>query len=192
MYNVQINWIFSEENGEYVWAENPVVADRSEDFIVFDGLSGYTFKSEGVAGEYWFMEITGRGNLDNISDKLGAVAREPDRGILDSSQIWYNIDDTFGRDVRDVTLTTSDAGGGIRMDSITGTVLWRNNSDQYPQEITITKAVVPVEVGGGSGGSSDNGSDLGVAGTILAVVPIFVILGILMYAVQYFRDPRKL
>lgn len=40
--------------------------------------------------------------------------------------------------------------------------------------------------------SSSGGSDLGVAGTILAVVPIFVVLGILMYAVQYFRDPRKL
>lgn len=41
--------------------------------------------------------------------------------------------------------------------------------------------------GGGSGGSSDSGSDLGTVGTIIGVIPIFVVLAILIYAVQYLR-----
>lgn len=43
----------------------------------------------------------------------------------------------------------------------------------------------------GDNGNGNGSSDLGAAGTILKVIPIFVILGIILYAVQYLRAGKN-
>lgn len=79
----------------------------------------------------------------------------------------------------EVVKTTADNG----LLSISSMEVGGNDQNYFGRYIVPTKITES---------SSESGSDLGVAGTILAVVPIFVVLGILMYAVQYLRDPRKL
>lgn len=79
----------------------------------------------------------------------------------------------------DYTYTLNDDG------AITG-VEWEGVQAEH----WVVSIVYPHIVEISSGGSSDSGSDLGTVGTIMAVIPIFVILGILMYAVQYFRGNK--
>lgn len=71
-------------------------------------------------------------------------------------------------------------------------------SGEYNQELYVegygsyvsTMNVVPAS-GGSPGGDSSGSSDLGVAGTIIGIIPVFVILAILMGAVGLFYQNRK-
>ncbi len=94
------------------------------------------------------------------------------------------LQDTYALTIEDGMLKDIGWEGGYRQ---TG-----NNPMAEYGHISAQYVILPLSADNGSGGGSSGNGNLGVAGTILAVVPIFVVLGILMYAVQYFRDPRKL
>lgn len=107
-------------------------------------------------------------------------------------------------DTSNATFTITATGDGhtytasgqlIQLDSYNGIILQYDSLSVEPSDQMVRLYEVfistqgTVEGGGESGGSSDN-DGLGTTGTIMAVIPVFVILAILMYAVTYLRKPE--
>lgn len=107
----------------------------------------------------------------------------------------YTIDNPYDMfyDIDNLSFDISD----MKLTAINYTIVNGDGEDNYDETITEfewTVCIMSRTVGGQSiddGGSDGNGSNLGVAGTIIGIIPIFVVISILMYAVTYFRDYRK-
>lgn len=149
----------------------------------------YYYKKDGDYGIY---------TAERIAEGLYADA---DVGIIP-----YGIFNTDNRRLMIANNVYHDYGGegdGYAMYELTESdgkitnISWEIMGEVYdlteviaPESESGLVAFFPHSVGESGGGSSDSGSDLGVAGTILAVIPIFVVLSIIMYAVQYFRGNK--
>ena len=95
-------------------------------------------------------------------------------------QNWYNCDSADdGFSNSDITVHTSESPYGIKLNGIDATVHWDGHD---PDTVTLTKFVVPVEVGG-SGGS-------GMSPTLksmISIIPLIVTVGIVLSAITMIR-----
>lgn len=148
---------------------------------VFDGSGTYGFfKPSATDGIYVTSDIFGFEGpiyVDNPTGiSLGFAYIYNGQYSQSMYEIGTSLSDTIYVDIEDGKLTDIGYVGGFRQ---TG-----NNPNGNVGEMS-SAVILPLMAENGSGGGS-GGS--GVTQTILAIVPVFLILGILMYAVQYMRE----
>ena len=136
--------------------------------------------------------ITTIDEYDNDDDYLLSCAICPTDISVDTSAGQYTLTGTHN----DTTYTLS--GNIEQSDSETkiiidpsAEIITQPSVENYVGLRMIYASTQGIVGGGGEGGSSDSGSDLGVAGTIIGIIPVFVILAILMGAVGLFYQDRK-
>lgn len=197
-------------NGAY--ALNMTYYDYNAGAMQSNSYSGQTsfisFLSENEEGYYDLL-----GAVMSMSNGLVICPlSEGQDCVVPYSYIHFLEDDSeeYGASVfnANITLNTSDMefevtglpegvriwGGIASTDSgyiasdLSGNPLFSSTEYPYEGEIYPMDIYLPTRTGTeGDDDSSSGGNDLGTTGVIMAVIPIFVVLAILMYAVQYLR-----
>ena len=173
-------------NGDYVWADKPVVADDTqiEFFYLYYDYDGTTSES------FYYGYV---GNINGLTQtapyNVWAGLESWEGGEFNG---WY-LDDM------DVNLNTSSGPSGTtRIESIDLIPTYTDSNTTKQITHTATHALVPVNVAdgventitAGNDGSSDSGNG-GIVGTLIDVIPIFVILAILMGTIALFYQNRN-
>lgn len=171
-------FITTAESATHVYSENPIVSSTEETMFCLYGNSPLIISLEEGSVEF----------VDGIYSTKKAVD-SPDIALAVPSEYYgyiVNESQSVETNVESATIKSTNLGdGAYHVDGIAVS----GGGLQYNLP---AKAIVPVTIeGSGSGGGSSGGSDLGVAGTIIGIIPVFVILAILMGAVGLFYQNRK-
>lgn len=158
--------------GDYVLALNPHVSDES----VLYGAGQTNFNvTQGTVASYTFTYAAWSGTLDDLSGTVIYVS------TISGAEITYT---TANSSISSVVATTTQADGSdlLRVDSVAvNYALVGSDSETYTPTATYTYFLAPAEV------VYDNPNYVGgMTATILAVIPIFIILAILMGVVGMF------
>lgn len=177
--NYPTNTYMLYPGGDYVYVDNPVYSEGDK-VIHVDGLW-----EVGSADD---KPIWTRG----ISAYIGQIG-DMQTGIGCSLKIWdyeNDYENELNVALQSVTVGTSAVSNGTRLDGIVADAQF-DDMEVVQYDFRGRAIVLYDGEGGGSGGSSDSGSDLGVAGTIIGIIPVFVILAILMGAAGLFYQNRN-
>ena len=176
---------YISDTGDYVLSEAPVV---SEEETIYCSYLNQSLDPNSDPLDIKLIWLNGYGTVSTIETPKSDVDAGP--GIFGASE--YNIwqvgsnyysclyaDDGFQEG--DITVNTTDTANGVKLNSISATLTYDN--EQSPtQTVTISKFIVPVEVGEGGGSSMPSS-----IATVLPVIPLVVVIGIIMAGIGVIR-----
>lgn len=161
---------YMAEDGEYVLADSNVKVAKS-DTTIYVNYSLYMTSETSEMLMYY--RIIGQFDSSNItSSELDMQGYLHIGGVT-----WVNISNPQCSATLDSTIDDV----GITLESINADAQLEYDGNVFNGSTTITQFFVPVTVSL----SADSGSsDSGVVGTLIGIIPIFVVLGLLMFAVS--------
>lgn len=179
-------WHIAEE-GDLALVDKPIMGVDDTIYFAYFNQDGLETEGNPNVSTIKYVGIMGIGTLETLSENIYCPSSMYDWETIDNatseSGDYYDLESYPNNwQEGDITIDTSETSDGIRLNGISVITHWENTANPTWTQ-NITKFIVPVKEGGSS---SDNG-DLGTTGTILSVIPVFVILAILLYAVQYLR-----
>lgn len=185
---------YMADTGDLVLAESPVI--DPEQYIYTSQcfqLASTAPVDDVITIKYVVIDASGTSDTIGIgkksyteSDGISVAGADYDwttykyNGTAWKYKDWYNCDSADdGFSNSDITVRTSESPYGVKLDGIDATVHWDGHD---PDTVTLTKFVVPVEVGG-SGGS-------GISPTLksmISIIPLIVTVGIVLSAITMIR-----
>lgn len=163
---IDMEIIYLQENGDYVYAEGLDFDSLSSEAIVM-GYNRDERRESPADWDEWVVVLGYDGAISGLTSDTVTYATA--HNVSGSIQPTEPLEIT----------STNPISVSVEFE------------DGHVSTFTIDSAIIPVG-GSGGGSSSDSGSsDLGTAGTIIAIIPVFVILAILMGAVGLLYQNRK-
>ena len=175
---VPINYyLSSEEQGDYVLSETPIVAENTDIYVAKDGYAPET-NNQGRTAHY---TLGGKINSSELTQDTVIVQGVGYYGITYYQEGTLDCEMNSIKGDNILTLSSMEINGSF-------TIRYNNNTNNYFEFTeSITQFLVPstvtVEEEGGDSGSGSDG--LGnVASTLVKLVPILLIVGILLIFVM--------
>lgn len=157
------------DEGDLVYADNPVF---SADSNVMMAYSGYVYRYENPADwDEYGLYATYEGKIDE----------------MDANNLTYTyLSDSSSNiaSLSDPVIATSDYSGALRLDSISMTALFEDDSERT---FTTKGLIVPKEVQLDSPGSDESSGIDGPLASLIMTIPLITVIGIVLGAIGYFR-----
>ena len=141
----------SDNSGEYVYAESPVVADGTE-VIQMECYYAYSEAHGSTPSEFTIIEGFSKGDIsylgadyDNYWDIIG---------IASTSVIVVDGNDYALDAILSCTLSTETLDSGTRIDGMTMETLWYYQSDEFTRTYTFDMYIAPKVVSDSTGSSA--------------------------------------
>lgn len=138
----------SDENGEYVYAESPVVADGTE-VIQMDCYYAYSEAHGSTPSEFTIVEGFSKGDISYLGadyDNYWNII-----GFADTSVIMVDGNDYALDDILSCTLSTETLDNGTRINGMTVETLWYYQSDEFTRTYTFDMYIAPKVVSNSTG-----------------------------------------
>lgn len=183
-------WYIADE-GDLALVDKPIMGVDDTIYFAYFNQDGLETEGNPNVSTIKYVGIMGIGTLETLSENIYCPSSMYDWETIDNatseSGDYYDLESYPNNwQEGDITIDTSETSDGIRLNGISVITHWENPTNPTWTQ-NITKFIVPVKE---DGGTSDD-TDLGTAGTLIKVIPIFVILAILMGAVGLFYQNRK-
>lgn len=160
----QLKLLLSEDDGKYVYAERPVIKGNT-DMILVGGMC----RTYGNPNDGWYLcgsDYSASGMPNDLKNDLQNISSSENYiKVLYKNQTSAPSDVLRAYTMVQDSLTISDAkltenAYGYKFDGITVGSDWSWGTDVRHMDVELNKAIVPVEVSGGSGGGNgDSGYD---------------------------------
>ena len=171
---------------------------ESDEDIVFDmtdlaPLKVYYADAKGGYGVYHASDIldtdgTVKASLYRTSETihqfyLNAGAGAVSKAYIDGRQVGM-YDTSVSIEIKETVIE-----GKVSFEGWHANIHYQNNDTSEEEDIFASSFILPLHADNGSSGGGGSG-DLGVSGTLLKAVPVFVIIGLLMGVVTMFFQTR--